>query len=99
MGIQEKPVKNEIYSVELTYHIFEKRISKSPDKIISVSINEYVNTFHGQIDGMDEDVFYIRFAGDWLDMMEIREDESSEIRAGDYVTYSVKYQNTFICPY
>ncbi len=62
-------------------------------------MNKYVNTFHGQIDGMDEEVFYIRFVTDWLDMMDLREDESGEIKIGDYVTYSVKYQNTGIFPY
>lgn len=96
---REKPVKNQRYFVELAYDIFEKKISKSLDKILSVSMNEYVNIFYGEIDGMDEEVFYIRFAGDWLDMMDIREDESSELRSGDYVTYSVKYQNTEIYPY
>lgn len=96
---REKPVKNQRYFVELAYDIFEKKISKSLDKILSVSMNEYVNIFYGEIDGMDEEVFYIRFADDWLDMMDIREDESSELISGDYVTYSVKYQNTEIYPY
>ena len=95
---REKPVKNQRYFVELSYDIFEKKISKSSDKILNVSMDEYVNTFYGEIDGMDEEVFYIRFAVDWLDMM-ISEDASSELRTGDYVTYSVKYQNTKIYPY
>ena len=37
--------------------------------------------FHGIIDEIDEEVYYIRFADNWLDMVEI-EDSSSEIHKG-----------------
>lgn len=53
--------------------------------------------FYGVID-IDEEVYYVRFADDWLDMVEIG-DSSSEIHEKDYVSFSVKYENIGIYPY
>ena len=95
---KEAPVKNQNYHVRLSYNRLEKKISKYSGKKLSVLVHGKINTFYGEIDGMDEEIFCVRFTKDWIDMVRI-DDASAGLVMGDYISYSVKYNDIEIFPF
>ena len=94
----QTPVNNQSYHVRLSYDQFEKKISKYEGKKCSVLVHGKINTFYGKIDGMDEEIFCVWFTKDWIDMVRI-DDASTGLVRGDYISYSVKYNNMEIFPF
>lgn len=96
----EMPILLNKYSVELTFKMFEKQISIEYEEEIYAEIWAIDNTvhFHGICEDLDEDVYYVRFATDWLDMIEIPE-SNTEIKKGNHISFSAKYENIWIYPY
>lgn len=94
---REPPIVNKGYFVELSYEKFEKKIMKSSTHILKSLICDDVVIFNGRVEDIDEDVYYIRFAIDWLDMVEIN--DSSQINKGDFSSFSVRYDYIGIYPY
>lgn len=47
---------------------------------------------------MDDEVYYIRFTDDWLDMIEIP-DKNTAIHKGDHIFFSASYEKILIYPY
>ena len=97
---EESPVLLNAYSVELSFEKFDKQIVIEHQEEIYAEIWGIDDTvhFHGICEDIDEDVYYIRFADDWLDMVEIPGD-TPEINKGDHVYFSAKYRNVHIYPY
>lgn len=60
---KQPPVKKQSYSVRLSYNRF-KKISRYSGKKLCVLIHEKINTFYGETDGMEEEVFCVRFIKD-----------------------------------
>ena len=96
----ESPVLLNVYSVELSFEGFDKQIAIEHQEEIFVEIWSIDNTvhFHGICEDIDEDVYYIRFQDDWLDMVEIPEN-TAKINKGDHVSFSAKYWDVWIYPY
>ena len=63
----------------------------------TVHLNEEFVSFLGMCEDI-EDVYYIRFAKDWLEMIEIGDDDTG-INKGDYVSFVQKYDLIWIYPY
>lgn len=94
------PIVGKKYFVELTINDFNQKITcLSNDDILTnviLKINEMF--FTGYCEDMDEDVYYIRFNPDWLEMIEIPEN-GVEIKIGNYVMFSAYYNDVLIYPY
>lgn len=95
---REQPVADKGYFVELSYMKFEKKFAQSSTHILNTLMCEDVITFNGRVEDIDEDVYYIRFATDWLDMVEIS-DSCGRINKGDFASFSVRYDQIWIYPY
>lgn len=93
------PNVNQECHVELTIQSMEKDIilsKKDADTNVMVKDDEVL--FIGYCEGMDDEVYYIRFNVDWLEMVEIPEN-IPEIAMGDYVKFSAKIDDIWIYPY
>ena len=55
-------------------------------------------TFCGIVESKDEDVYYIRYASDWIDMIEISEN-APQIPADHYIEFCADADNILIYPY
>ena len=95
---REQPIANKGYFVELSYMKFEKKFVQSSMHILNALMCEDTVTFNGRVEDMDEDVYYVRFAIDWLDMIEIS-DSCGQINKGDFASFSVRYDYIWIYPY
>lgn len=97
---REPPVMLNAYHVELSCKEFNVRKS---DKTIGEAYAEVLPSeecvhFCGVCEGIDEDVYFVRFAADWLDMVDIPEG-CNEVKKGDYVSFEVKYNDIWIYVY
>lgn len=54
--------------------------------------------FNCQVEDIDEDVYYVRFAADWLDMVEI-ESNCVLLDKGSFASFTVRYEDIWIYPY
>lgn len=97
---KEAPVLCKPYSVELSFKEFYKQISVKQDKNVYAEIRVSDNTvyFCGMCEDIDGDLYYVRFANDWLEMVEISE-ICDKVEKGDCVSFSVKYDSILIYPY
>lgn len=95
---REQPIVNKGYFVELSYMKFEKELHKSSTRILNTLMCEDTITLIGRVEDIDEEVYYIRFAVDWLDMVEIN-NSCDRINKGDFVSFSVRYNDIWIYPY
>lgn len=94
----EKPVIGEIYFVELSIENLHRNqiwIKENMKKPKVYTEGEYV-WFRGICEDIDE-VYYIRFALDWLEMVEINEDNT--IKVGDCILFNQRYDHIAIYPY
>lgn len=93
---KELPVVNNSYFFELDLPMIEKKKIKIIDfNTYSVEVSEDDVLFFGRIEDRD-DVYYIRFSLDWLEMIEL---ESTSLNIGDFVSFAVDYKNVNIYPY
>lgn len=93
------PDKGDVCHIELDFNDYSQSITRlynsAPAK---VTIWEDKTCFVGYCEDMDEDIYYIRFASDWLEMIEIPENKT-KIEKGDFVTFSVKNKDIRMYPY
>ncbi|MCI8533179.1 MAG: hypothetical protein HFI18_11760 [Lachnospiraceae bacterium] len=95
---REQPVVKYTYFIEVSYEKFEKKISQSPAYNFSTSICDDMVVFNCQVEDIDEDVYYVRFAADWLDMVEI-ESNCVLLDKGSFASFTVRYEDIWIYPY
>ncbi len=94
---REQPVVKCAYFIELSYEKFEK-ISQSQVHNFSTSLCDDMVEFNCQVEDIDEDVYYVRLAMDWLDMVEI-ESNCVQLNKGSFASFTVKYEDIWIYPY
>ena len=95
---REQPVVKYTYFIELSYEKFEKKISQSPVHNFGTFICDDMVVFTCQVEDIDEDIYYVRFATDWLDMVEI-ESNRVQIDKGSFASFTVRYEDIWIYPY
>jgi len=97
---EEKPILGEIYFFELSIGEFDRNdvsILCNEQFIPSVCSRDECVEFKGICEEID-DVYVIRFAIDWLDMISIKNDDFT-IKKGDAVSFSINYNHIGIYPY
>lgn len=94
----EEPVVGKAYSVELSIENLHKEqiwVEKNMKEPKTYMEGEYVY-FIGTCEDIDE-VYYIRFALDWLEMIEV--DADNIINIGDCILFKQSYDLIDIYPY
>lgn len=97
---REFPVIDTAYHVEL---IIDNLTELSADQsalsgpMVSAKNGDVV-TFHGICEDVDEDVCFVRFDVDWLEMIDISKLASSKIK-GDCISFSADCHDITIYPY
>ena len=96
----EYPVVGNGYFVELTIEKICNQVFDILDTstYIGVWLYENIVLFRGVCEDIDEEVYYIRFKPDWLEMVEIV-DFDDEKKRGECVSFSVRYENVLIFSY
>lgn len=95
---ETKPVIGEDYFIELALpEVGRKSVTVSEQNQNSVCIQDDMIVFTGICENID-DVYDIRFDIDWLEIVEIGNDDF-EINIGDRVLFSVKYDSIEVYPY
>ena len=95
---REQPVVKYTYFIELSYEKFEKKISQSPVHNFGTFMCDDMVDFNCQVEDIDEDIYYVRFATDCLDMVEI-ESNRVQIDKGSFASFTVRYEDIWIYPY
>ncbi|MCM1127901.1 MAG: hypothetical protein NC429_15700 [Lachnospiraceae bacterium] len=96
----EEPILEETYFFELSIsEIDRSKISIFRDEEFSGSVNlcDMQVLFKGVCEEID-DVYVIRFAKDWIEMITIENDDFS-IKKGDGISFLISYDNIWIYPY
>lgn len=95
----KEPIIGEVYSAELNIDEIPKgQVSTISNKMEQPKVyidGEYV-CFIGKCEDI-EDIYYIRFANDWLEMIEINDNDI--IKKGDYISFKQVYTFIWIYPY
>ena len=94
------PIKDKEYFTELTIIKYCVDISCVNNKCSSVSVcvKNGIVQFVGYCEDMDDEVYYIRLNNDWLEMVDFTDNES-EIKNGDFVSFSANSDCILIYPY
>lgn len=96
---KEAPVIDTVYHVELSIdHLTELSSEQSAPPAPVVSTEGDVVTFRGICEAMDEDVYFVRFDIDWLEMIDISELASPK-KKGDFISFSANCSDIGIYPY
>ncbi len=96
----EEPILEETYFFELSIgeiDIREISIFHEEEFCSSVSLCDTQVLFRGVCEEID-DVYVIRFAEDWIEMILIKNDDFS-IKKGDCISFSMGYDSIGIYPY
>lgn len=94
-----EPVVDTAYHVELSIdHLTESDIEQCTPHAPMVSANGDMVTFQGICETIDEDVYFVRYDTDWLDMIEVSETTSPK-KAGDFISFSASCYDIGIYPY
>ena len=64
----------------------------------SVYVDDENVIFTGLCEDIDDEVYYLRFSIDWLEMLEIHV-ISDKKKKGDYISFSSNWRNIRIYPY
>lgn len=101
----EEIVIGNTYNVELDiikYYnlkdVSNRSYNEYPEERICVFTDNNKVTFCGIVESKDEDVYYIRYASDWIDMIEIPEN-SPQIPVDHYIEFCADADNILIYPY
>ncbi len=96
---EQEPVVGGRYHVELSIYCPSKCDRKQDKKLYpSVCLSDDMVIFKGICEDIDEEVYFVRFDGDWLEMIEIQEIDS-KYKRGDVVAFSASYYGVEIYPY
>lgn len=91
----DNPIVGKPYHVELTLEELSRTPKKQAIHEYQVLLNGQDVYFKGICEGSDEEVLYIRFSHDWIEMI----DDTDEINIGEFVCFSVNYKDIKIYPY
>lgn len=95
----EPPVINSNYHIELGIdYPCELNISLETQTSPYVCLDKDMVVFQGVCEAIDEDVYYIRFDIDWLEMLEINTITAKK-EIGDYISFSANIYDIRIYPY
>ena len=78
--------------------VSNRSYNEYPEERICVFTDNNKVTFCGIVKSKDEDVYYIRYASDWIDMIEIPEN-SPQIPVDHYIEFCADADNILIYPY
>lgn len=94
----QAPIDGKKYHVELTI-VSPSEISISGKTLFpSVHLENENVIFLGVCEGYDNEVYYLRFDVDWIEMLDIDVITSGK-KKGDYILFSANYHNIAIYPY
>lgn len=95
----ENPVIGNKYHVELSINFpHEAHIQPKEKQFPFVSSDNAGVIFGGVCEGFDNEVYYLRFETDWIDMLDINA-ISSKKQKGDYISFTANYYDIEIYPY
>ena len=95
----EPPVLGKGYHVELNINApSEAELSSKMDTFPSVSINNEFVVFKGVCEGLDHEVYDLRFDVDWIEMLDIDVIAVKKQR-GDCISFIADYCSVEIYPY
>lgn len=96
---KEVPIVDKAYFFELNIADFDRReisiIHEEQSSSVCCKDNEVA--FKGICDEID-DVYVVRFAEDWIEMISIENDDFT-IQKGDWISFSVSCDSVLIYPY
>ena len=92
------PVIGEGYHVELSIDKPKEIKSVNPNSYSSVFVDNNNVIFIGLCEDMDDEVYYLRFGLDWLEMLDI-DVIIDRKKKGDYISFSVNWRDIVIYPY
>lgn len=96
---REAPAIDTVYHAELIIdHLTELGSEHSAPPAPGVSTEGNIVTFQGICEAMDEDVYFVRFDIDWLEMIDISELASPK-KEGDFILFSANCSDIGIYPY
>ena len=96
---KQDPVVGGRYQVELSiYYPSECDIKQDKKLYPLVCLNDDMVIFKGICEDIDEEVYFVRFDVDWLEMIEIKE-IGSNYKKGDVMAFSASYYGVEIYPY
>lgn len=96
---REAPAIDTVYHAELIIdHLTELSSEQSAPPALGVSTEGDIVTFQGICEAMDEDVYFVRFDTDWLEMIDISELASPK-NEGDFISFSANCSDIGIYPY
>ena len=96
---RKSPTINTVYHAELIIdHLTELSSEQSAPLAPGVSTEGDIVTFQGICEAMDEDVYFVRFDIDWLEMIDISELAFPK-REGDFMSFAANCSDIRIYPY
>lgn len=95
----EPPIIGNNYHIELSIdYPCEINILQEIQSVPCVFLNNDKAVFKGICEDIDEDVYYLRFDIDWLEMLDVNI-IATEKQIGDYISFSASIYDIKIYPY
>ena len=96
---EKPPVAGKEYHAELTIsHLSELNIPHNEKSLPAVYLNDEVVIFKGLLEDMDDEVYFVRFDVDWLEMIDMDEITSMK-KKEDFLIFSADCHDIEIYPY
>lgn len=92
-----EPIVGTVYYIELSVSNPKKMKVQCENSVPSVYLDNENVVFIGLYEDSDNEVCYLRFAIDWLDMLDI--DAITLRKKGDYISFSANWHDIGIYPY
>lgn len=92
-----EPLIGTIYHIELSISNPKEVKVCCENSVPTVYLDNENIVFVGLCEDSDNEVYYLRFAIDWLDMLDI--DAITFVKEGDYISFSTNWHNIGIYPY
>lgn len=94
----KEPVVGKSYCIELNINNPEEVKVFKENRFSSVYLDNEDVIFTGLCEDIDSEVYYLRFAIDWLDMLDIEVIKPRK-KKGDYISFSANFHDIEIYPY
>ncbi len=94
----KEPVVEKSYCIELSICNPKEVKASKENCFFSVYLDNEDVIFTGLCEDIDDEVYYLRFAADWLDMLDI-EAIIPRKNKGDYISFSANWHDIGIYPY
>ena len=96
---EKPPVAGKEYHAELTIsHLSELNIPHNEKSLPAVYLDDVAVIFKGLLEDMDDEVYFVRFDVDWLEMIDMDEIASMK-KIGDFLIFSADFHNIEIYPF